>query len=669
MKNFILYASLLTLLYSCDNKSETSRTPYDSLSFQIYFGDQLAGYQYSWKDNDGTYRGVFEYNDRGRGPKFDEKIRTDETGSITYFEVNGHNYLKDTVNEKFQVNDDEASWESTTEQGKSDFNQHPFYIASSGGFTGTELLIRKLLSSPNQTVDLLPGGTAHLEKSEDVNLGDSLHLKLITITGLDFTPSYTWMDDNGRFFAFTSSWFSCIPQGRSDLIKVLRPIQEESENKFYTELATNLIEKPENDIAITNVNLFDSRKAVLIEHQTVIITGNRISNVGNSDDVGIPDKARVIDGTGKMLLPGFFDNHAHISKSGAILDIAAGVTSIRDMANSLDLPDTKGKFENNTLIGPRITTMCGFIDKAGPYAGPTGKIVNTLQEALEAVDYYKEHGYNQIKLYSSIEPSWVKPITEKAHGLSMKVSGHIPSHMLASQAVLDGYDGIQHINMIALNFLPDTIDTRTPLRFTMVAEHTHELDTASEEFKSFLDLLKTHKTVVDPTVSVFESMFTAKPGEADPSFAMVLNRLPVQIQRSFYGGGLPIPAERDAIYKESYQRLLDMIAALYHKGIPMVPGTDALEGFGLYRELENYVKAGIPASKVLEMATLTSAKVSKVDDQLGSIEKGKLADVILIDGNPLQNISDVRKVILTIKDGNIYDPGKLYNAMGVKFFE
>ena len=115
--------------------------------------------------------------------------------------------------------------------------------------------------------------------------------------------------------------------------------------------------------------------------------------------------------------------------------------------------------------------------------------------------------------------------------------------------------------------------------------------------------------------------------------------------------------------------MLAITKVLYEAGVTIVPGTDALAGFTLHRELENYVKAGIPAADVLTIATLGSAMVSKKEKSLGSIEEGKLADVILVNGNPLENISAIRKVDITIKNGNIYEPSKLYEAIGVKPYQ
>jgi imidazolonepropionase-like amidohydrolase len=220
--------------------------------------------------------------------------------------------------------------------------------------------------------------------------------------------------------------------------------------------------------------------------------------------------------------------------------------------------------------------------------------------------------------------------------------------------------------MLFLNFWPDEVpDTRTPARFTEVAKRAAELDLASPEVRSFIALLKEKQVVVDPTVNVFEGMFLARPGEPDPGSREILHRLPPQVQRRFLGGGLPVPEGMDGRYRESFQALLAMIKALYDAGVPLVAGTDALAGFSLHRELELYVQAGIPAPRVLQIATLGAARVVGRQGELGTIEAGKLADLVLVDGDPAADVRQIRNVELTVKGGVLYRSAELYRQIGV----
>jgi imidazolonepropionase-like amidohydrolase len=239
--------------------------------------------------------------------------------------------------------------------------------------------------------------------------------------------------------------------------------------------------------------------------------------------------------------------------------------------------------------------------------------------------------------------------------------------MIASQFVEDGADELQHINFIFLNFLAGKVkDTRTPERFTAVGANAANLDLDSKEVKDFFELLKAHHTTVDVTLATFEGMFTARPGKVSPDFAMVLDRLPAQVQRSTYTGGLPVTAETDQLYKDSYAAMLKMTKKMYDAGIPILAGTDSLAGITLHRELELEVKAGIPSLKALQIATWNSAKLLKQEKDLGSIAPGKFADLVLVDGNPAEDISNVRRCRTVMKGGTMYKSDAAYLAVGIK---
>jgi hypothetical protein len=239
--------------------------------------------------------------------------------------------------------------------------------------------------------------------------------------------------------------------------------------------------------------------------------------------------------------------------------------------------------------------------------------------------------------------------------------------MSAEQAVRAGYDEIQHENFLFLNFWVDSVpDTRTPVRFTAVAERAAALDLGSPRVRSFIDLLRTHHTVVDPTINVFENLLVARKGVVDRGYAPVADRIPPVVRRALLAGGLPVPDGKDQRYRESFQAMLRFLKQLHDAGIPIVAGTDAFAGFALERELELYVAAGIPAPQVLRLATLGAARVMKRDDEVGTVAPGKLADVIVVDGDPARRISDIRRVSLVMKGGTLYDPARLYEAVGVR---
>jgi imidazolonepropionase-like amidohydrolase len=309
--------------------------------------------------------------------------------------------------------------------------------------------------------------------------------------------------------------------------------------------------------------------------------------------------------------------------------------------------------------------MAGFMDGPGPYAGPTKVLVSTPEEALGWVDKYKSLGYEQIKIYSSVKPELVPQIAKHAHELGLRVSGHVPAFMRAEDAVRAGYDEIQHANFLMLQFWPDVQDTRTPARFTTIAERGAALDLNSPEVKSFVQLLKEHHTVIDPTLGAFEGMFVARKGRISPSYLPIVRRLPPQVRRGTLTGGLPVPEGKDQQYVEAFQRMKELVGMMYKNGITVVAGTDDLAGFELHRELELYVQAGIPIPEVLRIATLGAATVMHHEKESGSVEPGKRADFVILRGDPMVNISNVRKVQTVVKNGDVFEAAEIDKELGV----
>jgi imidazolonepropionase-like amidohydrolase len=513
----------------------------------------------------------------------------------------------------------------------------------------------------------LPAGEASIRRVGELNVsaaGKSQHITCYEISGLGFTPSPLWLDDRHELFASASSWSSVIADGWDSVVPQLLEAQDKWRDEAVSAAAARLTHTPAGGgIVITNARLFDPVTMTTTPGTTIVIRGNRIESVGIG--IAAPDGFERIDAQGRTVIPGLWDMHTHNSADDGMLDIANGVTSVRDMANDTDfLIDLRKKWDSGAAIGPRVI-MAGIIDGPGKFAGPTKVLVDTEDQARAAVENYAKLGYEQIKLYSSVKPELVPVITASAHAHGLRVSGHIPAFMRAEEAVRAGYDEIQHTNFLFLNFWPDVADTRTPVRFTAVAERAAMLDLKSVPVQAFLDLLREKKTVIDPTVSIFEGMFTSRRGTMSPGYASIAERLPPQVRRGFLTGGLPVPEGMDQRYRDSFRNVLAMVKALYDNHIPIVAGTDAMAGFSLHRELELYVQAGIPPAEVLRIATLGAASVMKHDDVLGSLSPGKLADLDIIDGDPTVNISDVRRVVTVIKDGRVFDARRLAAEIGV----
>jgi imidazolonepropionase-like amidohydrolase len=635
--------------------------------YSVLIMGNLAGQQAIWTGPDGSLHIFYQYNDRGRGPKTMSTLKLDARGIPVAESVDGNDYLKSPVQESYLLESGTARWKNDSEKGEKKLTAPAVYIAINGAPAELGLLAQVVLGNGGKLA-LLPEGEAKTDRLAELNLeasGQKKHVTMYAITGLDFSPTYVWLDDRNKFFASVDPWSTVIPEGWEATAKSLQAAENEAAQARSAALAGKLAHPAPHGIVFAHVNLFDAQSAEILANRSVVVVGNRIRVVGPSDQVIAPAGAELIDATGKTLLPGLWDMHAHVGDNDGLLNLAAGVTTVRDLANDIDsLLARRKRIEEGKEIGTRII-LAGVIDGRGPYQGPTKVLVSTPDEARAAVDNYARLGYVQIKIYSSVTPELVPVIIHEAHKLGLRVSGHIPAEMIAAQCVELGYDEIQHANFLMLNFMPDVKNTNTPTRFTEVAKRGADLDLDSPQVLSFIKLLQDHHTVLDPTLSIFEHMFDDRAGKIPRGFQPIVGRLPTQVRRGLMSGGLVPPSGMEERYQQSFTKMMELVGAMYRAGIPIEDGTDSMAGFALHRELELDVQAGIPANKVLQDATLNAARIMKLDGDLGAIAPGKLADLTLVNGDPVTNIGDIRKTALVVKDGILYKPDELYSALGV----
>jgi imidazolonepropionase-like amidohydrolase len=628
---------------------------------QILFQGNVQGSETVAPAGTDWVRAEYSFNDRGRGDHIIATWKLDAAGVPIEYSGSGNDYMKAAVAETFSLSNGTAKWHSRSEQGEKVVKGASFYVPANAPPEFTAVLARALLKAPGHALPLLPAGEAHID--EVATNGD---LTLYAITGLDFSPTPVWLDHDGHFGAVISGWFAVLPKARAGALEKLTAAQTKASSAWSARLAKQLTHIPTGDLLIRNARLFDPRDLSVTPGTSVLIRTGHVVRIGPDSTVTAEDGTEVIDAAGKFLMPGLWDNHQHFSDNDGALDLANGVTSSRDMANDLeDFPARVARFDAGTELGPHVF-KAGIIDGTGPLAGPTKMRVDTPAEALKDVAWYADHGYGQIKIYSSVKPELVPIIADAAHARGLRVSGHVPAFMSAQMFVEAGADEIQHLNFIVLNFLFDQIkDTRGTTRFTAVGEHAHELGPQNVKVQEFIRFLKAHHTVLDPTMSIFEGMLSGSPAEPPPGLGKIVARFPAQVRRSQLSGALAVPKDEEAAYKEAFPSMLRLLKMLHDAGITIVPGTDALSGYTLLHELELYVRAGIAPAQVLRMATLTSAQVVGADRERGTIAPGKLADMVLIDGDPTTHIEDIHEAAIVIKDGHVFHPAQIEKALGI----
>jgi hypothetical protein len=662
------FAALALILTAAAVGADTTR--YVAL---VNGGKDKAGHQWVTR-NGNTYKVDFIFKDNGRGPEQKEEFTLDDAGVFTRYRVTGTSTFGSKIDETFTRSGDKASWKTTSDKGEQSVQGAPLYQPLQGTPQAFTVALGALARRPDGKLPMIPSGTLTARKlleAEATSGGEKRKVQLIALTGVGFTPQTVWATtgpDPAMFAFIYPGAFHLIEEGWESNIPVLEAEQIKAEKEMLVDLNQRLSHALPGKTLIQNARVFDSETARLGEARDVLIESGRIISVVPPGSETRPAD-RKIDAAGRVMLPGLFDMHVHLGFWDGGLHVATGVTSVRDMGNDnetlLKLMDQE---KAGTLLMPRVIPA-GFIEGESANASRSGFVVKNLDEAKKAIDWYHEHGWPQIKIYNSFPKDILPAVTEYAHARGIRVSGHIPAFLRAQDAVLAGYDEIQHINQVLLNFLvDDKTDTRTLQRFYLPAEKVADLDFDGKPVQDFIALLASRKIVVDPTLATF-NFIRQKDGVLSQEFAAVADNVPPDVRRGFYAGQIKIPDDRTwQRYEKSYAKMIDFTGRMYRAGIPLVAGTDDIPGFTLQRELELYVEAGLTPSQVLQVATWNGARYARVLDDRGAITPGRRADLILVDGDPTRNISDIRKVALVVKGDVAYYPAEVHEALGVKPF-
>ncbi|MHA4868977.1 amidohydrolase family protein [Duganella sp. PWIR1] len=637
--------------------------------------NKQIGQQIVERQDDGLTKVTFGYKDNGRGPDLVEQFRVGADGTITEYAVKGNSTFGAVVDEQFSRKGDQAQWKSTTEQGEKTVSGAAAYLPLNSSFEVESIAISALAKTPDAKLALLPSGTLSQRELNRVEVtsatGQKQTVRLLAQTGVGLSPSFYWATsgDAPRLFAVIIPGFgNMLEEGWQAVAPELAKLQKAAEQQMLTDAAAKL-QHPLNGLTVVrNARIFDSEKAVVGQPSDIYVLRGRITSV---QPAGAPvrEADNVIDAAGRIVLPGLFDLHGHVDRWASALDMAAGVTSVRDMGNdNKQLQAMMDETAAGKLLAPQVVPA-GFLEGESPFSANLGYVIKDLKEAKDAIDWYAERGYPQLKIYNSFPKAILKDTIAYAHSRGMRVSGHIPAGLRAQEALDAGYDEIQHINQVLLNFLvkPDT-ETRNLNRFVLPAEKVADLDFNSKPVKDFVAYLAKKQISIDPTLATF-AFLKQRDGDVNEPYASVASHMPPDVARGFKVGTMKIDGDAQLKrYEKSYAKMVQFVGIMYKAGVPIVAGTDDIPGFTLHSELALLVKAGLTPAQALQVATRNGARYTRTSNDRGSIAPGKLADIVLVDGDPTRNIEDVRKVSAVITRGFLIYPQEIDAALGIAPF-
>ena len=654
MKKYLITIVLSVLIFNTYAQDLAA----DSGTFLLHKFEQHIGketYHITNNKDSKTYTVDFKFVDRGSPVPLKAELRVNPVLEPLILNIKGNVARGATVNDSISIRGSQAHVKVDDSVYDKKIQSLTFPIAGYAPTVVQQVLIQywKKHHEP-ANINTLPVGSVQIHKDGEDTLtynGKPLILERYTIGGLIWGNEFVWTDKQSQVICIITNdaefdKFESVREPYEALLSTLIGKTATYSMRLFTKSAS-IKTSTDKLIAITGGTVIDVVNEKTIPDAVVIIENGIIKKVGKKSEVTIPAGAKIIDAKGKQLLPGLWDMHAHFEQAEwGPAYLAAGVTTVRDCGNEFSFINAiKDAIDQGRGVGPEIL-KAGIIDGKGPYA--LGIIqADTKEEAIKAVDRYKENGFVQIKIYSSVKPATVKYICDEAHRLGLTVTGHIPIGMTLQQGVDSGMNMVNHVQYVYS---------------IMKRNKDRSIDFNDSTSIAAIQFIKQHHVVIDPTLGVFEMSFRSIKDDIttmEPAFYT----LPLPLQALLKNTGQDTTGARK--FKPLYESMVMIVKKLHDAGVTIVAGTDqGFPGFSVPRELELYVQAGLTPADAIKTATITPAKVMNVDKTTGSIEEGKNADIIIVDGDPLKNIRDIRNVTTVIKGGHIYDPGKLHKLVG-----
>lgn len=431
-------------------------------------------------------------------------------------------------------------------------------------------------------------------------------------------------------------------------------------------------------VAIIGGILLDVETGKELNDYTIIVEDNRIKEVGPPDQISHPASAEVFDASGKWILPGLIDMHCHLGNEEvqALMNLylANGITTIRDVGgNVTQLRLLRRAVDSRMRIGPRISIAGQILDGDPPLWPDISFLVDTPLQAENAVKFLASQGVDFIKVYNNIKEPVFKVIIETAQTYNLPVIGHIPRSMTMSRAVELGMKGLEHVRITGKELLPP--DEANSIDFMPYAKREtllwQRFDLDSKEMRRLIRLLVNTKVFLDPTLSAAEATFVLTPSiqiehpNNDYLPSQIFDNWKEWYKNIENDDTFSIPPEMKKAAVEGYEKRKRFVGLCAQAGVQILAGTDGpdlgtlLPGFGLHHELELLVEAGLETLQAIQAATLVAARALNQEHDIGTVEAGKLADLIVLDANPFENIANIKQIHLVMKDGEIYDPTKI----------
>jgi imidazolonepropionase-like amidohydrolase len=425
-------------------------------------------------------------------------------------------------------------------------------------------------------------------------------------------------------------------------------------------------------IAITGGTLIDVRTQQEIKESVILIQGDRIAEVGKAGKTAIPPNAHVIDASGKWIVPGYMDMHVHVAGEEDLpfeMYLAKGVTTIRDCGGNLTLSRLlREDLDSGQKIGPRYFFAGPILDGIPP-VGPEGSfLVDTPERAASAVNFLIDQGVDFIKIYNNVkEPEFIE-ILKTAHSRGVRVAGHVPRSLTVTHVVESGMDCLEHVRITGRELL--TAEEADQLDFLPYAKREillwKRFDLNSEKMRKLVSFLAQNQVFMDVTLVVDYQLVTDPEQELKNPDNRYLPEKLFEIWKSMPQPEIyKVPSELKPVSADAFQNRQKFVGLCYQAGARIITGTDGpglgmlLPGFALHHEFQMLSEAGMTPGDILRATTIRSAEALGKEQDLGTIEKGKYADLLILQKNPLLDVSNLDSIEKIFKGGQILDPQAL----------